>query len=254
MAMERGIKLALSPARKMAIDMLHFAQQIPSIPVARAMSLPDVAEAREEAAARPSWTSIFMRAYGLVAQRHPELRRMLISFPTPHLYEHPCSIGALVVERDWQDETVLLAAKLRSPETTSLAELQSHIRRFKNEPVLKISEFRQTLRIGTYPRFLRRFLLWHTLVLSGAKRAKRFGTFLVSSYGVLGAEQLHPRSIFTTVLTFGPVAATGAVTVKIVYDHRVLDGATVARALNSLEDVLHTQILDELARDRAAAA
>jgi hypothetical protein len=48
--------------------------------------------------------------------------------------------------------------------------------------------------------------------------------------------------------------------VKLVYDHRVLDGAVVARCLNELEETLNTQIARELSsgRDegfaRAAAA
>jgi hypothetical protein len=37
------------------------------------------------------------------------------------------------------------------------------------------------------------------------------------------------------------------VPVRIVYDHRVMDGATVARALGLLEDVLNTEICQELA-------
>jgi pyruvate/2-oxoglutarate dehydrogenase complex dihydrolipoamide acyltransferase (E2) component len=34
--------------------------------------------------------------------------------------------------------------------------------------------------------------------------------------------------------------------VRIIYDHRVMDGATVARALARLEQILNTSILDEI--------
>jgi hypothetical protein len=244
--LERGVWRELSPARKMMIDMLHFAQNVPSIPVARAMNLGAVAKARSEVASSPSWTAIFIRAYGLVAQRYPELRRALIPWPYPHFYEHPHSICAVSIERQWQDETVLLGAKIRSPETAPLDTLHNHLRRFKTAPVEEISDFRQVLRLGRFPRFLRRFLLWQTLTISGAKRAKRFGTHLVSSYGSRGAEQLHPRSIHTSLLTFGPVSPAGDVVVKIVYDHRVLDGPCVASCLSYLEEVLHGTILTEL--------
>jgi hypothetical protein len=36
------------------------------------------------------------------------------------------------------------------------------------------------------------------------------------------------------------------VTVKIIYDHRVLDGRTVARALGTLEEILQGPIAAEL--------
>jgi hypothetical protein len=43
------------------------------------------------------------------------------------------------------------------------------------------------------------------------------------------------------------------VDVRIVYDHRVLDGATVARALARLEDVLNGEIAAELSGSAARA-
>jgi hypothetical protein len=53
-------------------------------------------------------------------------------------------------------------------------------------------------------------------------------------------------SPLTTTVTFGPIDAFGAVTVKIIYDHRVLDGAYVARRLLDLEAALHGPVLNEL--------
>ena len=93
---------------------------------------------------------------------------------------------------------------------------------------------------------MRRLLFWTTLHLSGFKRAKRLGTFTVSSLGSLGVEQMHPLTPLTTYFTFGPIGPTGDVTAKIVYDHRVMDGRTVARCLHELEQVLHSELLPEL--------
>ena len=242
----KGAWRKLSPARRMVIEMLHHARKVPSVPVARSMNVAAVAEARRQAAAAPSWTGVFIRAYALVARRHAGLRRALIPWPYPHLYEHPHSVCALVVEREWQGEAVLLGAKIRAPEETPLTVIHRHIRRFKEAPVWDIADFRQALRVGRLQAFLRRFTFWQSLYLSGFKRAKRLGTFLVSSYGSLGAEQLHPLSPHTTLLTFGPISPAGDVVVKVVYDHRVLDGRCVAQCLNDLEQILHTQILEEL--------
>jgi pyruvate/2-oxoglutarate dehydrogenase complex dihydrolipoamide acyltransferase (E2) component len=50
----------------------------------------------------------------------------------------------------------------------------------------------------------------------------------------------------TTLLNYGPIGPDGGVNVRIVYDHRVLDGATVGRALIRLEEVLRDEIAAEL--------
>lgn len=242
-----GKKIALSPARNLVIEMLHHAQQVPSIPVAREMNVSRLLAARSAASSPPAWTALFMRAYGLVAQQVPELRRAYMPWPMAHLYEHPFSVGALVVERDLDGEAALLAAKITEPEALTARDIQAKIDRLKKTPVWEIGDFRQLLRIGMLPSFLRRFIFWQSLYWSGAKRAKRFGTFMVSSYGSLGAEQVHPRTPLTSLLTFGPISASGNVNVKIVYDHRVMDGRTVAGALAKLQQVLDEQLPAELA-------
>jgi hypothetical protein len=236
----------LSPARRLGIEFLRQGRKVPSVPVARTCNLAAVAEQREKAFPKPSWTALFIKAYGLVQRDYPELRRAYLPLPYARLYEHPHSTCALVIEREWQNETVLLGAKIRSPEDTSLEAIQGHITRFKEAPVRSISDFRMALRVGRMPGLLRRFLYWVTLSWSGATRAKRLGTFVVSSYGSLGAEQLHPIAPYTTLLTFGPISPAGDVVVKVIYDHRVMDGRLIARCLAHLEQVLHTAILDEL--------
>jgi hypothetical protein len=226
--------------------MLYFAQQVPLIPVARTMQLADVTEARRLAQPRPSWTAVFMKAYAIVCQREPLLRQAYIRWPWPHLYEHPCTICAIPVEREHRGERILLATQIRGPDGQRLAQLERHLEKYKTTAVENIGYFRMALRLGRMPRPVRRFLWWRTLHVSGFKRAKRLGTFSISSYGQLGAEQIRPIGPLTTLLTFGPIAPTGEVVVKIVYDHRVLDGGNVARYLAALEQSLSGEILSEL--------
>ncbi len=125
---------------------------------------------------------------------------------------------------------------------------------YKNETLEKVGFYRMALRFSQAPTPIRRLLWWSTLNISGYKRCKRFGTFGLSSYGALGAEQIHPISPLTTTLTYGPIdPATGRVVVKLIYDHRVLDGAYIARRLRDIEEVMNGPILDELLDDRPVA-
>jgi hypothetical protein len=187
-----------------------------------------------------------MKAYALVAADHPPLRRAILTVPWTRLYEHPQSICSLAVEREFQGEEGIFVGLFRAPERQSLAELQAALLAYKQQPLDSIGFFRQELRICSYPWFLRRLLWWTTLHVGGLKRAKRLGTFGLTTYGSLGAEQIHPISPLTTTLTFGPIDEQGRVCVKIIYDHRVLDGAYVARRLGDLEAMLRGQILSEL--------
>jgi pyruvate/2-oxoglutarate dehydrogenase complex dihydrolipoamide acyltransferase (E2) component len=80
------------------------------------------------------------------------------------------------------------------------------------------------------------------------------GTFGVTSYSGLGAESLHPLSPLTATLNYGVIGHNGSVDVRIIYDHRVMDGATVARALARMEEVLNEGLVGELRSSRLAAA
>jgi hypothetical protein len=249
-----GVRRPLSPARRMVDEFMAHAKRVPSLPLGRWFDLAAVAAARRAARPSPSWTALFMKAYGTVARRHPGLRQAYIPYPWPHLYEHPSSECAVLVEREYAGEQVVLGAKLRGPEEMTLAEIDGHLRRLRETPVEEVSEFRQTLRLGRLPWLLRRFTFWQSLYLSGFKRAKRFGTFMISSLGNLGVEQFHPLTALTTYLTYGPIDDAGRCFVKVIYDHRVLDGRGVARVLVDLEAAMHDLALWELSPATTDAA
>ena len=80
-------------------------------PVAGSPALPALVAARKLGASRLSWVAIFAKAYALVAERNTHLRRNWLSFPWGRIYEHPVSECAVLVEREWQGEEAVLAAK-----------------------------------------------------------------------------------------------------------------------------------------------
>jgi hypothetical protein len=247
MSQPAGRWVPLSLPRRLICDLMHFARQVPSIPVERHMRLGAVAAARRAAHPRPSWAALFIKAYGLVAVHRPELRRSYLSFPWPHLYEHAASTATVAVERSYSTgESAVFFAHLGHPEDRSLTEIDEKLHRCKTQPMEEIASIRRALRVARLPLPLRRLLWWLALNLSGRKRAQFIGTYGVSVYGGLGAASLHPLSVATTTLNYGVIAPSGAVDVRLVYDHRVLDGAAVARALGDLEETLRGPILAEL--------
>ncbi len=242
----KGVVFPLSVPRRLIADLLHFAGRVPSIPLSQMMDVSALVAARRAHPARPSWSVIFMKAYAKVAMEHSPLRRALLQWPLARIYEHPQTNCSLAIERTFEGEEGVFFGMFRAPEGQTISELQRSLIEFKNAPLEEIGFFRRMIRISRFPTPIRRFLWSASLNASGRARAKRFGTFGVTTLGGQGVEQIHPLSPLTTTLTFGPIDARGKVTVKIIYDHRVLDGAYVARRLDDLEQMLNGAILDEL--------
>jgi hypothetical protein len=249
----RGRRIPLSRSRRLVIDFLHFATGVPTVPVQRRIKLQPVIEARAALADRPEWTAILVKAFALVSAEFPELRRAYCKFPWPHLYEVPTPVASVVVERDFEGEKAIFIGRIKDPAALPLPELTNRLRAFNESPVEEVRDFRRALRMLRYPRPIRRALWWLGLNW-GRQRGRHFGTFGISVYSALGAESLHPLSPLTTILNYGVFSPEGEVDLRVVYDHRVMDGAVVARALGRVEEVLAGPIVEELRRLAASQA
>jgi hypothetical protein len=246
MPTSRGRYFRLSLPRRWVSDLLHFAKQIPSVPVERVMNLKEVQDARQHIGI--SWPTLFLKAFALAGQQHPELRQALISYPWSRGYEHPTSVASVAIERKYKGETAVFFGQIQNPEGHTLESLEKSLRFYKTAPVESIGIFRRIIRISKLPIALRRFAWWISLNWSGVKRAKRLGTFGMSVYSSLGASSLHPLSPLSFLLNYGVIDADGQVSVRIVYDHRIVDGAVIARALATMESIMTGKLLDELIR------
>lgn len=226
-------------------DLLHFAVKVPTIPVQRRMSIGPALKARAACPDRPRWTAIFTKAYAIVAGEFPELRRAYVKLPWPALYEYAASAASVIIERPYGGEAALFSKLIKDPARMSLREIGQQLEAASTAPVQEIKEFSRAIRIAKLPRWCRRLVWWLGLNI-GRQRGNYFGTFALSVYSALNAESLHPLTPLTTLLNYGVIGPDGTVNVRVIYDHRVLDGATVARICGRLEEVLNTVIADEM--------
>lgn len=239
----RGRFIPLSPVRKLVVDLTRL--RVPSVPVQRMMNIAALAEARAAAKGRPAWSAIFAKAYALVAEEIPLLRQAYIKLPTPRIYEYPRSTVSMVVEREYQGEMVVLTTLIPDPEHLPLSLISEIVRRAKTVPLEEEKSFKRMLDLARWPTFIRRMIWWLGLNI-GRQRGNYFGTFGISVYSGLGSESLHPISPLTAVLNYGVIAPDGTVAVRIMYDHRVLDGSMVARVLERIERKLVADVLAEI--------
>jgi hypothetical protein len=249
----RGKFIKLSPQRRFVCDLMRYSKTVPSVPSQRRMHLGDVVAARGSQARHVSWCAIFLKAYAIVSAANPQLRRCYLPFLWPHIYEHPINVASFSLERTYRGEEGVFFAHVPRPELLSLAELDALVRHHKTADIDSIPSFRLVMQLSRLPLPLRRLIWWLGLYTDGACRAHFFGTYAVSVVAAFGAGALHILSPLTTTLHYGTFDEQGAIDVRLTYDHRVLDGATIARALHALEEVLHGDIRDELLGVKASA-
>jgi pyruvate/2-oxoglutarate dehydrogenase complex dihydrolipoamide acyltransferase (E2) component len=244
--MMRGRAIKLSAPRRLVGDLMRFSIGVPRVTVQRQMTLGSLVAARKSLQTRPSWTAIFLKAYALLARETPELRRAYVKLPRPHLFEYPVSVASVAYEREHEGERAVLLSLIKGPERLSIAELEALMQGARSRPVMEVKEFRRALNMARAPAPVRRLLMWLGLNIA-RQRANYFGTFQLSVYSGLGAESLNPLTPLTTLLNYGPIGEDGSVCVRIHYDHRVMDGANVARALERFEQILNGAVANEVA-------
>jgi hypothetical protein len=240
-----GTSIRLSPSRVFISDMSEKARRMPQGVLMRRISLLPANDLRKGMSPRPPWTALFAKAWAEIAAELPELRRTYVTLPWPHLFEHAVSVASIMVEREIDGEKVLFPARVKSPAERTLAEVIAEIELARTAPIGSIRHNRVILLVSRLPRFLRR-MLWWIAFNRPRHRAHYAGTFGVSAVGHLGASILVPVSPLTTFIGYGPFAADGTVDITVGFDHRVMDGAVIARAMGMLEARLASVLRDAM--------
>ena len=249
-----GHRLGMSVNRRFVCDLLRASRGIPGITFERRMDLSTVVAARKHLSRAPAWTLLFAKSYAAVAARRRELRRTYLRVPWPHLWEAHENLAAIAVEREYRGEPGVFFGFIKSPEKMPLRELSAVLEDWKTKPVDEIPAFRRQIVYSSLPLPLRRFLWWYATAWSGRLKSKNFGTFGISLTGTSGATALNLINPLTVGLNTGVIQDDGTVDVRMHFDHRVLDGMPVARALAEMEEHLRTEIVAELTAMRDVKA
>lgn len=237
-------RFLLPRSRRLTGDVLFFHRRVPLCPHARTMDLAELESLRQNLSRRVSLPAIFIRAYGLMAAECPVLRQLHYRWPLANVYEHDSTVLMMAIAREYQGEPWLFWGRFQEPEHRSLTTLQEQLDRLQSEPVEQV--FRQQLQLSRLPMPLRRFLWWWKLNGRGPVRARRTGTAFLSTLASQGTEIVHPPSFQTGCLSYGPFDEHHKLRVTLSYDHRLMDGLTVAKALRRFEQILTDTLTAEL--------
>lgn len=247
MARVTGRRVPLSLPRTWIADLMHASRGVPLAAAERRLMLAALVAARTRCPDPPPWAAIVVKGYALVAARTPALRRSYQGFPWPHLFEADESVASVAVAREFDGEPAVFFGLIPAPDRQPLHQLAAYLREWKTTPVEAIRPFARLVRYTRYPRPVRRLVWWLGLNLSGRHRAKTVGTFGLSTVAGLGASIPQIIGPTATTLNYGPFDPDGGLTVRLTFDHRVLDGGTAAVALAEMERVLNGELGTELA-------
>ena len=248
-----GRRLRISKSRQTIIDLMHLSMSFPLIAIERTMDFSELASARRDHPRRPSWSALFAKGFALAAEEFAVLRQAYFGFPFAYMYEYEDSTVNIGHELAVGGEASVLPVRVRSPNRMSLDDIRSKIIEMADADLWQRGFYRTLSAVGLLPFFLRRPIWWFVLNVPRFRR-RAFGTAVVSSIGALGAEILTPRAPVTSFLTYGALDCNGSVRVRLVFDHRVYDGATAARILGRLEELMRGPLYNEIASQPSAAA
>lgn len=240
--------------RRLILDICRISQTLPLFSVEATFRLGDLVAARERSRLHISWATLFLRAAGILGAEEPLLRQSYMAWPWPHFYEHDRAVISLMVAREFEQQPFVAVARFENPGWRDLPTLQAELDRFKHaDPA---TTFREQLLFSRLPNLVRT-AIWRIFVNGwGRKKARKFGTFGITTLAGQGVINRQPPGVLSYNLSYGPVDAHGHCVVTLLCDHRVVDGVQAAKLLNGLQDTLRGRVLAELQQlsTRQAAA
>lgn len=242
---ESGRTVSMSVGRRFIYDIITAGTHIPLVTIQKDMNVADLMGPRQSAEPKPSWCSIFTKSYAMVVAERPEMRRACLTFPWIRMYEYEAATAHVTTEVSIDGEDALAFIPIESADSCPLVEIDRQLEISRKNP-RGLRQMAHGLIAARLPRPFRRLAYWFVLNFSGRLRSKYFGTFGVTTVGNWGVESIRPIAPAISILHYGAIEADGKVSIRMTYDHRVLDGIGPSRALNEMEAFLRTEILDEL--------
>ena len=117
----------LSADRSLPCDVVHFSGKVPIARAEMCCELGSLQRQRAMVQPRMSWASLFLRAYGIVCNRHEFLRTSYMPWPFPHLYLHPHTVAMVAMHREYRERPRLCWARIVDPAGRSLRALQAKL-------------------------------------------------------------------------------------------------------------------------------
>lgn len=199
---------------------------------------------------RLSYVTLLTRVIAEAMTGFPETNAALQTFPSARLCEYEHIIAKVLVDKRWNGRRFALPCLIPNAETASPAAIQARIDELQQTDLEELADFRRVRMLNRLPIWLGRWV-YRLGTWSFGGRERLQGTFTISSLGHRGINSFFPIS--TSTLCFGvgavepkPVCLGKAIVVRpmmtlsLVFDHRVIDGAMAADLMSEIRSRLES--------------
>ena len=192
-------------------------------------------------------TAVLIKAIAIAQKNHPKTRTQML--PIGGLVQFNMVRAQFTVERFIDGEPALFFGDIEDPDTKSLQNISAELQAYGNEPIEKIPQLEIQNRFSRYPWILRQLIIYFGIRIPAMRLRYMGATFGLSSLGKYGCRNLISPSVITSMFCVGevedrPMARDGKVEVRpqlslvLNFDHRVMDGATAARFMKEIIELL----------------
>lgn len=244
-------RVKLAPARLNLVDMINTVGRA-SVPATMFydidMTCAEALRSRFEALGQKiTVTAVLLKSIAIAQRKHPATRTIML--PNGGLIQLNKIEAQFTVERFVDGGPALFFGTIKDPETKPLSEITRELHRCGTEPIENIPQLAIQSRFSKYPSLIRQIILFIGMRVPKIRIHYMGATFGFSSLGKYGCKSMISPSVITSMFCAGqvverPIAVEGKVeihpmlTLVLNFDHRVLDGATSARFINDIIDLL----------------
>jgi pyruvate/2-oxoglutarate dehydrogenase complex dihydrolipoamide acyltransferase (E2) component len=192
-------------------------------------------------------TSIMLKAISVAQRNHPATRTT--STPWGQVLQLNDVAAGFTVEKFIEGEPAVFFGLIKDSDTKSLVDISKEVTEYAVKEPADLPQLNTEERFSRFPWLARQFIIWLGLIFPAVRLRYLGATFGFSSLGKLGVQAVIPPCV--SAITFGmglvverAVVRDGKIVVRPIatlvvnFDHRLIDGAPVARFMLEFKQLL----------------
>jgi pyruvate/2-oxoglutarate dehydrogenase complex dihydrolipoamide acyltransferase (E2) component len=203
-------------------------------------------------------TAILLKTIAIAQHAHPYSRTIML--PNEKLIQVNTLEAQFTVERFVEEQPAVFFGAIKQPDKKSITDINKELHAHSTEPVESIPQLHVEDVFSRFPRFLRKILIFIALRIPFFRLQFMGATFGLSSLGKYGCRNLISPSVITSMFCVGevedrPVVVEGNIVARPIlpivlnFDHRVMDGATAARFMQHIIELLHGGLAEHVQQE-----
>lgn len=200
-------------------------------------------------------TAILIKAIGIAQRNHPASRSTILPWGRIATFENICA--GITIERMVGSQPAVFFGTIESPAEKSLETIMNELRQFSESNINDHPQLALESKFSKMPWLLRQLIFRLAMVIPEFRLRSLGATFGISSLGKFGVKAITGPCVCTSTFGVGavedrPIARKGQIvirpilTLSLLFDHRCIDGASAARFLKEVKEILEGRLEDLL--------